>query len=103
MTGERQFFLNRKDAHANAPLALGNRIARQDKRGLGEIHFLGERLHLGVSQSAAVEKYSQRIALERTRRKNVPLHHRQTPCWLAHEISPRKSDATAVTTTDAGG
>src|ERR1700728_4022041 len=88
MTGERQLFLNSKDTHANATLPFDGWIARQDERGLREIHFLGERLHLGISQSAAVEKYSQRIALEWTRGKNVPLHHRQTSWRRVHELFP---------------
>ena len=95
MAGEGQLLLHRKDAHADAPLAFDGWIARQDERGLREIHFLGERLHLGVGQSAAVEEYGQRIAFERTRRENVPLHHRQTSwgrlmsCFPDGEFSAR--------------
>ncbi len=48
MAGERQFFLHSEDADANALLALGGGIAGQDECGLGEIHLLGDRLHLGV-------------------------------------------------------
>src|ERR1700691_5318007 len=88
MAGERQLFLHSEDAHANALLAFGGGVASQDERGLGEVHLLGDQLHLGIGYAAGVGEYGQRIALERTRRENIPLRHCQAPYWLAHESSP---------------
>src|SRR5260370_17100219 len=88
MAGERQFFLYRKDTHANPLLAFNRGIAGQDEGGLREIHFLGERLHLTVSQSPAVKEYSQRVAFKWSPEKNPPSPHSPPPQFLPHEFSP---------------
>src|SRR5207302_384205 len=85
MTGEGQFFLHGEDADTNSVLAFGGSVAGQDESRLGEVHLPGQRLHLRIGQSAAVRKYRQRVALERTRSEHIPLRHGETPRWLAHD------------------
>jgi hypothetical protein len=57
MAGEGQFLRDGEDAHGNAAFAFDRLLARNDERGLGQTHFAGERLHLGVGEAARVGEY----------------------------------------------
>jgi hypothetical protein len=84
MTGERQFFLNRKDADSDSAFPFGDRVTRQDEGSFGKIHLARQSLHLLVAESASVGKNRQSVALERARRKNVELHERKTAKFGGH-------------------
>jgi hypothetical protein len=64
--------------------ALHCSVARQDESTFRKVHLSGNRLHFSVCQPAAVEKHGQRIPFELSRRKNIPLRHRQTPSCHGH-------------------
>ena len=74
MAGERQFFLHREDAHADAALFLQRRLARQNERGFREVHLPGYGLHFRICQSPAIEENCQRIARKTTGGKYIQLH-----------------------------
>src|SRR5581483_3658874 len=73
MTRERQFFLDRKNSHANAAFFLYSLISGKDKSGLREIHFPSDSLHLVVAEASSIGKHSQGIAFEGSRSENVKL------------------------------
>jgi hypothetical protein len=84
MTGERQFFLNSKDADSDSALPFGGRVTRQDEGSFGKIHLARQGLHLLVAESASVGKNRQSVAFERVRRKDVELHERKTAKFGEH-------------------
>src|ERR1700756_648971 len=84
MSGKWKFLFYREDSDADAAFTLGRRVARENERGLGEIHLLGDGLHFDIGESAGIGEYSQGVAFERIRSKYVPLRHRQTALLLAH-------------------
>ena len=61
MASKRHLCARRKNAH---PSSVRRIIRRQDKRCLGEIKLIGDRLHLSVRKAARIGNHRQRVAAE---------------------------------------
>ena len=61
MSGERHLGAGRENAHAGGMGGIGR---REDERGLGEVEFVGNRLHLRFGQATRVRDYRDGIAPE---------------------------------------
>src|ERR1700733_12442860 len=84
MAGEGQFFVNRKNSYPHPALAFDSLVAGQDKSGFRKVHFARDGLHLLVAQPASIGEYSQRVALEWLRGKNVELREREVAKIFCH-------------------
>lgn len=61
MSGERHLGAGRENAHAGGMRGIGR---REDERGLGEVEFVGNSLHLRFGQATRVRDYRDGIAPE---------------------------------------
>ncbi len=86
MSGEGQLFVHRKDADLVALAPLDVCIARQDVRGLRQIGFARQLLHLIVAQATGVAEDRELIALERAAGKHIKLDKREFA--LGHGKAP---------------
>lgn len=66
MTGEGQLLLRGEDTDAHPFGEIMLWIVRgQDKRGLGQVRFACDGLHLCIGETAAIVEHSERITLKR--------------------------------------
>src|ERR1700678_1692119 len=77
-----QLLLYGENAHLVTFRALGRFIARQDKRGLCDVHLASQLLHLVIGKTARVGEHRKLVSLEWTRGKNIEMNEAESA--LAH-------------------
>jgi hypothetical protein len=73
VASERQLRPWREDAHVRDAVPEGR---WKDERGLGQVHFTGNGLHLSVGETSWLEKDSQLIAAELPISKDIDRNER---------------------------